>query len=127
VAFGGVGPPKWPALTAALEELYGTLVLLCSGARSEGAEILTMLRGRIDLAGIQAIFAAWKFSDHGGSKANSMPSPQSAESPFAGRNVLTRPKPLSTLLSCSCPTRTIRAQAEVRWRAGEDGVVVAAA
>ncbi len=57
-------------LAAALEELDGTLVLLGAGARREGAEILAALRARIDLARIESVFTAWKFSDHGSSKAN---------------------------------------------------------
>jgi hypothetical protein len=47
-----VCPLELPGLAAALEELDGPLVLLGGAARCEGAEILTTLGARIDLARI---------------------------------------------------------------------------
>jgi hypothetical protein len=67
----GGGCPGLARSAAALEELDGPFVLLGGAARSERAEILTTLGARIDLAGIEPVFAAWKLSDHGRSKAKS--------------------------------------------------------
>jgi hypothetical protein len=46
------------------EILHRTLVLFSRGARFEGAEITTLASFRINLAGIQAIFARSQLADH---------------------------------------------------------------
>ena len=55
-------------LAASLEELDGALVLLGRSACRERAEILTALRARVELARIQPVLTARKFSNHGMSK-----------------------------------------------------------
>src|ERR1700742_3923487 len=48
-----------------LEILHIAFVLLCRSARLEGAEIAALAGLRIDLAGIEPVFAGLQFADHG--------------------------------------------------------------
>src|ERR1700742_4427693 len=48
-----------------LEILHVAFVPLCRSARLEGAEIAALAGLRIDLAGIEPVFAGLQFADHG--------------------------------------------------------------
>ena len=54
-----------PALSVALEELNGALVLFRGGARGEGAEIATLPRFWVLLPRIETVTAGFEFADHG--------------------------------------------------------------
>jgi hypothetical protein len=53
-----------PALSAALEELHGSLVLLGGSPRGERTEVAAFTSLRVFLSGIESVFPRSEFPDH---------------------------------------------------------------